>query len=1137
MHSYSKLVIIVCRKIEGWDFMSFTHLQIKSGYSMMESTLTVDKIVSRAKELDFTSIALTDHHVLHGVIPFYKTCLKHNIKPIIGMTINVTKDYGTEQCILIAKNHVGYQNLLALSTNINIDQIQTIEKSELSKYAEGLIAILPVFNNQLQEVLLEASHEVAYEIVKNWQDLFNKGDFYLGTQDHGLAGERKLHLPLKAFHEQYSIPVVAVNDVRYLKENDSQVFDCLQAVKHDKKWSGKQQDETMLQHHLRSSIEMEQLYSSFWPSVLEESNLIAEKCDLHIDLNKRMLPSYPVPNNKSAHIYLEELCWENIYNRYYEVTPQAQERLDYELKIIRTMNFSDYFLIVWDFIEFAKSNNILVGPGRGSSASSIVAYVLGITEVDPLKYNLLFERFLNPERVSMPDIDVDFSDYRRDEVINYVRDKYGIEHVAQIITFGTFAARSVIRELIKTMEIDERDADYLLQVVPVQSGKTLVELVNDQPELKSYIQQSNQMKLLFSIAIKLEGLPRHSSTHAAGVVISEEPLIKHVPLISGASTIHLTQYPMNDLESIGLLKMDFLGLKNLTLLEKITQSIFYSEQKQIDLAHLPDNDGSTFELLQQGKTNGVFQLESPGMKRVLQRLKPNDFNDIVAVNALYRPGPMDFISTYINRKQGKEQVIYPHENLKPILKDTNGVLIYQEQIMLIAHKIAGYTLGEADLLRRAVSKKNEEMMNEQREKFINGCIKKGYDHKVSKMLFEWIVRFSNYGFPKSHAVAYSKISYQLAYLKANYPKNFFSELLSSIANQQDKTYQYINEMKKFQIALIPPSINKSYGKYSIDKNGLRMGLLSIKGIGYPVIKEIINVRKEGYFKNLFDFCLRVSLKVINRATIQQLMLAGVFDEFHSNRASLLASIDTAIEQANLFREFNDMSSLFKNTLELEVDYTDIEDFSQMQKLRDEKEAIGIYLSAHPLKEHRKTLRENSYVTLKHVQILLNKRNIKSVAIIESIKIIRTKRGEPMAFLTVSDEESEVDAVVFPDTYRKTKQFIYEDNLIFIEGKAEERNGRVQFLMNDLLPFNKNNLMKEQKKRLFINITNKQKEQALEQIKEISQEYPGAVAIIVHDKISKQTYKLSADYYVNPTQECLEKLNVIFSRDNVILKNS
>lgn len=802
--------------------MSYTHLQVKSGFSLMDSTITIPKLVERAHKLNFNALALTDNEVLYGAIPFYRACKSYGIKPIIGMTVRLL-DNNEEviTCILLAKNNAGYRQLIKLSTAI---QKESIIGLDVLKQAAGLlVCIVPVCNEKITQMFQHQTHTDIAGYLTQWQAIFAKGDFYLGLQEK----DTEIFAFVKAFHQEHNIPVTAINDVIYLEEKDAIAFDCLQAMKHGNQWGMKITDPSIKNRHLCSETEMEASFGSIWPELLAETTSIASTCNVTIDFEQRLLPSFPVPEETSADNYLEKLCWEKVGERYPAVTDAIKERLSYELHVIQSMKFSDYFLIVADFISYAKANQIVVGPGRGSSAGSIVAYILSITDVDPIEYGLLFERFLNPERRTMPDIDVDFSDARRDEVIAYVREKYGSEHVAQIITFGTFAARSLIRELIKTMDVDTQDASFILREIPMQSTKRIPELIKGSEELYRYVKTSPKLKLLFAVAVKLEGLPRHISTHAAGVVISEKPLIEHVPLTIGANDTHLTQFPMNDLEAIGLLKMDFLGLRNLTLIEKVIQSVSYTGERAIALDAIPENDPSTYALLRKGQTNGVFQLESQGMKQVLTELIPSNFEDIVAVNALYRPGPMDFIPVYIARKHGKEEVSYPHPDLKPILAHTFGVLVYQEQIMQIANQIAGFTFGEADMLRRAVSKKKQDVMDAQKEAFIQGCLTNGYNQDVAEEIFGWIVKFSNYGFPRSHAVAYSKISYQLAFLKAHYPASFFAELLSASRSQYDKLNQYMQELKALGLEILPPNINRSFGKYSVEKKVFVWDLLRL----------------------------------------------------------------------------------------------------------------------------------------------------------------------------------------------------------------------------------------------------------------------------------------------------------------------
>jgi len=1114
------------------DIMSFTHLQIRSGYSLMNSTITIDRLMQKAQQLELEALALTDEHVMYGVIPFYQACKKAGIKPIIGMTTFITAGEEQISTILLAKNNKGYESLIKISTYIQLREQKHVSLEVIQHYADEIICILPVDQHVFRQSLLTDSFQTILDKLKPWLECFGKEHVYLGVKPE--KEDSSLFTIVKSFSGQYKFRACALSDVRYLEENGVLGYDCLQSMKNGKQWNGRETDSGLYGKHLRSPAEMNILFAN-WPEVLEKTEQIAQICNVTIDFDQRFIPSFPTPEEMDADMYLEQLCKQALPRKYETVTKEINERLTYELDVIRSMNFSDYFLIVSDFIAYAKQHNILVGPGRGSSAGSIVAYLLGITNVDPIRYHLLFERFLNPERQTMPDIDVDFSDVRRDEVIAYVSEKYGANHVAQIITFGTFAQRSLIRELIKVMDVSQDDAYFLLREIPLNSNQSLSVLLKESKELNQYVKNSNKLKLLMMVALQLEGLPRHVSTHAAGVVITERPLMEHVPLTSGQGDIHLTQYAMNDLEAIGLLKMDFLGLRNLTLIERVIHSIYYTTRKKIEIEKIPADDERTYQLLRAGKTNGVFQLESAGMKKVLRQLLPTDFEDVVAVNALYRPGPMDFIPVYIARKHDQEKVIYPHPDLEPILKQTYGVLVYQEQIMQIAHQIADFSLGEADILRRAVSKKNNAVMKQQEKSFIQGCLANGYERTVAEEIFQWIVKFSNYGFPRSHAVAYSMISYQLAYLKANYPANFFAELLSSSVNQQDKINSYINELKQMQIQVLPPSINRSFGKYSVENGHVRMGLSSIKGIGKQAVQEVIDQRKERPFKNLFDFCLRVSFKAVNRTAVENFILAGCFDDLYPNRASLLASIDQAMEQAELFGGFEEHSSFLKKELIVEDAYTELEDFSTIKKLADEKELLGMYVSSHPLKEYRKKLRASGYVQISDLEPLVGQRNITLAVIVQSIKVIRTKRGESMAFVTIGDESGEVDAVVFPDLYRNTNRWLEEELMVFITGKPEVRRDRLQFVTDQFTIFNETELKQTEARRLFIRLTKHNRKESLTKLMDIAKKHPGNVPLLIYDESRNQTYQLNEQYNLTPSGDCLNLLRSIFGKANAVLQ--
>lgn len=1109
--------------------MAFTHLQVRSGYSFYESTVQIEPLVKRAQEHGFTALALTDDEVLHGAIQFYQACEQAGIKPLIGLHLTVEVVDKKIAVILFAKDEQGYQELIRISTTLQIEKNRAFD-ALFNKPTDHLICIIKAVSEPLHEALLTQNSAQVKEIVEQFAQKISAADIYVGiTNIRGT--NRQLLEQASVISKSENIPFVALHDVRYITEKDVYSYDCLQAMKVGRTWQQDRVDADSYGRYLCAANEIAAYFRGF-ESMLEATEEIAQKCNVTITFHKNLLPQFPTPNGQSAHVLLRQRCEAALHNKYSPVTKEIEERLAYELAIIDRLHFNDYFLIVADFVQFAKDNGIVVGPGRGSAAGSLVAYLLGITDIDPLEHHLLFERFLNPERITMPDIDIDFSDRRRDEVIAYVRDKYGKDYVAQIITFGTFGARSILRELMKTMNVDASDQQYILKRIPAQTNKPLTESIAADQELANYIKQSNKLSTLITIALKLEGLPRHSSLHAAGIVIGKRPLIQDVPLMEGSHGTYVTQYAMEELETIGLLKMDILGLRNLTLIEQIVQSIQTKEDPTFSLATIPHDDQKTFALMQQGKTNGIFQFESEGMKRVLQQLKPTAQNDLIALNALYRPGPMEHIPTYIRRKHRLEKVTYLHPDLKPILEETYGVLVYQEQIMQIAHRFAGLSLGEADLLRRAISKKNMETMDKLKDTFINGCVRNNYPQKVAEQLFQWIVQFANYGFNKSHSVAYSKIAYQLAYLKANYPHHFFTQLLSSVIHDSgSKRTMYIREANELGIQLLPPSINHSYAYYTTENNAIRIGFLAIKGIGYETVKTIIEARKEGHFTDLYDFCLRVSIK---RNAIETLILAGAFDELYPNRASLLATLTPALERKELFGK-QLAGSLFDTTEEKNVSYIEVEDFSLLQKLNDEKELLQIYVSTHPLKEHRKLLTLRNMKSIAAVKKFPANREVNMVAFIQRMKKIYTKRGDSMAFVTLSDETDEIDAVIFPNLFREVNPFIEEDTLIKLSGKTSLRNDEQQIIIDHLEPFKLEELQQQKQPLIYIRVTPERQQTALVTLQQIAQHFPGDTRIIVYDEAAQKTYRLSERYVISNSTACLNALKNKFGNENVVFK--
>ncbi|MGV2622350.1 UNVERIFIED_CONTAM: DNA polymerase III subunit alpha [Halobacillus marinus] len=1107
--------------------MTFTHLNVKSGFSLMESTVKIPELVDEAKRLGFQSLALTDENTMSGSVSFYRACKQKGIKPLIGLKTRIEDQDLHYPVLLFAENNEGYKNLLQLSSAIQLEG-RPVSLDLLEQKRSGLIVVLLTSQSPWAQTIAGRMFDHIKDSLNRWRHMVGEDNFYLAIQDLDLHEERQLHQPLQEWSKREGVPVVAIGDVRYLKKEDAAAYESLKAIEANTRFSG---ETAGARFYLKKPEEMENYFQEWWPGVLRATEEIAERVNLALSFDQQLLPTYPTPEGVRADRYLEELCLKALAKKYPATYKAAEERLHKELSVITSMNFSDYFLIVWDFLAYAKKQGIHAGPGRGSAAGSLVAYLLNITQVDPLEYDLLFERFLNPERITMPDIDIDFPDHRRDEVIAYVAEKYGADHVAQICTFGTFAVRSVLRELFKVLAVDESDAAFILKQIPKTAPSTITEIVRDSEELSDYIRNSPKLQRLFQIATKLEGLPRHVSTHAAGVVISERPLQEYTALMDGHNGIPLTQLAMGDLEKVGLLKIDFLGLRNLTFIEKMEGKIKRFRDSSFSVERIPLDDEKTFHLLEQGRTNGVFQLESQGMKGVLRRLRPSHFEDVVAVNALYRPGPMDYIPDFISRKQGNQAMELPHPDLKGILDKTYGVLVYQEQIMQVAQLVAGYSLGEADLLRRAISKKQSGILEDEREKFLKGCRNRGYTEAVARQVFEWIVKFANYGFNRSHAVAYSLISYRLAYMKAHYPSYFLAELINSYVGDRDKLTLYLREAKESGLKVLPPSINRSHIVAKDEQGAIRIGLLSVKGVGYQAAQAVVEERGNGRFRSLNDFCLRVRTKIVTRGVIESLILAGAFDETHENRAALLASIDQALEQGELFKEFQDQPGFFGNEFEMEL--IEVDPFPPLKLLAMEKEVLGTYMSEHPLEHHRQLLQERGINSLNKVVNI--KGTVKTAGVVETIREIRTKRGESMAFATLGDETTELEAVIFPDSYRNIKRWLQEQMLVTVTGKVEERNGRKQLIINEASVFNVEEKPTASEQRLFIKVTKETEPIAMEKLKKVSGYFPGNIPVFIFKSQERKTYRLGELYNLSASPECMEILTGYFGDDSVALK--
>ncbi|HEY4431940.1 MAG TPA: DNA polymerase III subunit alpha, partial [Paenibacillus sp.] len=1049
----------------------FVHLHVHSEYSLLDGAARITDLVRRAGEYGMKSLALTDHGVMYGAIPFYKACKENGIKPIIGCEAYLTagsrrergsrKDQPIYHLILLVKNETGYKNLMKL---ISIGHLEgqhykpRIDMEVLAAHSEGIICLSACLGGEVPQHLLHGREDEARKAALRYKEIFGE-DFYLELQDHGISEQKRVNPKLIALAKDCEIPLVATNDVHYLAKEDAEVQDVLICI-----GTGKTvDDEERLkigtdQLFLKNSDQMAALFPHV-PEAISNTLVIAEKCNLELTFGQHILPAYsPIPEGKDSAAYLRELCFKGLEDRYIDTplwaSPEqretAEKRLSYELGVIESMGFSDYFLIVWDFIAYCHRQGIATGPGRGSSAGSLTAYSLRITDVDPLKYNLLFERFLNPERITMPDIDIDFSDERRDEVIGYVVEKYGKEHVAQIITFGTMAARAAVRDVGRVLNLPYNEVDKAAKLIPGQLGISLARALETTPDLKALYDSNPKIKGLLDMAMKVEGMPRHASTHAAGVVISKGPLTDAVPLQEGNESTALTQYSMEHLESVGLLKMDFLGLRTLSIIERCMNSIKEMSGSVPDFKTIPDHDPLTYEMLGAGETTGVFQLESAGVRRVLKDLKPNGFEDIVSVLALYRPGPMEFIPKYIAGKHGQIEVEYPHPDLKSILADTYGIIVYQEQIMQIASLMAGFSLGEADLLRRAVSKKKRETLDKERSHFVQGSLQQGYNETDANAVYDMIVRFADYGFPRAHAAAYGVLAFQTAYLKAHYPVQFMASMLTAVMGTHRKVAEYVLDCRRTGIGVLPPDVNESgvlFTPVPGEETGtghIRFGLAAIKNVGTLAVENIMSVRKERPFDSLLDFCRRVDLRVCNKRVVESLLQAGAFDCLPGHRAQLLAMLDETVDAALKWRKERDelQIQLFDDLVETpnwEIRYPDIPKFTVGQQLEMERELLGLYLSGHPLDDSAELLEEPGIQRLMDLGEAADESQTVTAGMVVSVKEITTKQGKSMAFIEWEDQIERCEVVLFPEVWKRSRSLIAKGALLALRAKVQQED--------------------------------------------------------------------------------------------------
>ncbi len=1132
---------------------SFVHLHCHTEYSLLDGAARIKELVRRAAELEMPAVAITDHGAMFGVVDFYKEALKAGIKPLIGCEVYVAPrsrlqkepklDDHQYHLVLLAENQEGYRNLMQLVSAAYLEGFYykpRVDHQLLAENAAGLIALSGCLGGEIPALLERGDQKAAVALAGRYRDIFGPDNFFLELMDHRLPEQPGVNQGLLGIARETGLGLVATNDVHYLYREDAAVHDvllCIQTGKtvHDSDRLKFETDE----FYLKSASEMEELFRDH-PEALQNTLRIAGRCSVDFQFDQLFLPGYEVPEGKETSAYLEELCREGLRNRYPEITTQLEQRLVYELKIINQMGYASYFLIVWDLICYARSAGVLVGPGRGSAAGSLVAYCLGITDIDPIKNALLFERFLNPERVSMPDIDIDFSDDKRDRVLSYVAGKYGADRVAQIITFGTMAARGALRDVGRALAFPYGEVDRVAKMIPNEIGMTINRALEQSKELKTLYHEEERYRQLIDTSMAVEGLPRHASTHAAGVVISREPLVNHIPLLKTNDHTVMTQFPMGTLEQLGLLKMDFLGLKTLTIIEETLDHVRRRQGQEIALDRIPLDDAATYKLLSQGETTGIFQLESSGMRNVLRELVPNKFADIVAVVALYRPGPMEQIPVFINSKHGREPINYPHPVLEPILKETYGVIVYQEQIMEIAATMAGFSLAQADLLRRAIGKKKKEILDQQQNIFVQGCIRKGYNRKLGEEIYNLILKFASYGFNKSHAAAYALIAYQTAYLKANYPVEFMAALMTGYCGNSDKVALYISDCRRQDIEVLPPDINESEINFTVvDEKRIRFGLAAVKNVGTGGIESILTARQSKAFFSLRDFSARVDGRLCNRKAVESLIKCGAFDRLGGHRAQYLACLEESIAGGQVMQRErqNGQMTMFalldsQSKEELMQDrLPDIEEFSDKERLSLEKEMLGLYISGHPLEQYSPLLEKMNQLTpCAELKEAGDRSTVSVGGIVTAVRSIYTKKGRPMAFVRLEDLSGSVEIIVFSNLYEKRGEIFQEDSTLLVKGKVDlKEEEEAKIIAESAVP------LPRETRQLFIKIAASIDRTALVKLRKLLRSAKGELPVYLYFEREKKTILLDEGYRASDDRAFLETLEELLGPGSLLLE--
>ena len=1146
--------------------MAFTHLHVHTEYSLLDASSKIKELTARAKELGMDSLAITDHGVMYGVIDFYRAAKEAGIKPIIGCEIyvapgsrfdreNVNGEDRYYHLILLAENNVGYQNLMKIVSKGFVEGFYykpRVDFEVLREYSEGIISLSACLGGEVQRYLTRGMYEEACKSALRYQEIFGEGNFFLELQDHGIPAQKTVNQGLLRMSQELGIPLTATNDCHYIYKEDVESHDILLCIQTGKKVA----DENRMryeggQFYLKSEEEMRGIFP-YAADALDNTHKIAERCNVDIEFGVTKLPQFDVPEGYTSWEYLRKLCFDGFNKHYPDDDGTLKERLEYELGVIQSMGYVDYFLIVWDFIHFAKSHDIMVGPGRGSAAGSIVAYSLGITDIDPIRYQLLFERFLNPERVSMPDIDIDFCFERRQEVIDYVVSKYGKDRVVQIVTFGTLAAKGVVRDVGRVLDMPYAKCDSIAKMIPGDLGMTLDKALKASPDLRSAYQEDDEVKYLIDMSRRLEGLPRHTSMHAAGVVISKASVDEYVPLSRAADGSITTQFTMTTLEELGLLKMDFLGLRTLTVIQNAVRLAEKTCKKTIDLYNIDYNDKNVLDAIGTGKNDGVFQLESSGMKSFMKELKPENLEYIIAGISLYRPGPMDFIPRYLKGKNDKKSITYECPQLEPILSPTYGCIVYQEQVMQIVRDLAGYTLGRSDLVRRAMSKKKGSVMEKERQNFVygngeegvKGCIANGIDEKTANHIYDEMIDFAKYAFNKSHAAAYAVVSYQTAYLKYYYPVEFMAALMTSVKDNVTKVSEYIMACRQMGMKIVPPDINEGEGGFSVSGGSIRYGLSAIKSIGQSVVEEIVKERRErGEFKTLEDFVDRMSSKEVNKRTLESFIKSGAMDSLPGTRKQKFLVSAQLLDQKNKEKK-NSMEgqmTMFDFVAEEEkenfqVTFPNVGEYTKDELLYFEKEMLGVYISGHPMEayiglwEKNVTARTSDFIVDEETgEAQVRDGAIVTIGGMLTAKTVKTTRtNKMMAFVTIEDLYGSVEVLVFPRDYEKRRDLLEQDAKVFITGKASIGDDPVgKLICEQVIPF------EAVPRELWLQYPDKEAYFSREQeLLDLLRGYEGNDQVIIYLGKEKAKKVLPRNWNVEAKEELLDALRGKLGEKNV-----